>query len=766
MQNDRHFPSILENDRHFRLLAETASDAIVVVDTSSTILFVNQAAERIFGYQEEEMQGAPLTLLMPEYLRHVHEAGLGRYLSTGTKHLDWSRIQLPGLHKDGHEITLEVSFGESVEDGLHLFTGIIRDVTEQQRLAEALHRAHVELEERVEARTAELREREQQLRDLFESSPDAVFVEDVHGYVLDVNPAACEFHGLTRDELVGMHVSALVPPDERERVRQEFASFATGERTRQESVSWVEGRGAVPVEISTRPITYRSQPAVLLHVRDMSERKRIEQARQEELVFTHAVLESITDAVVACDAHGRLTVFNRAARELHGLQEQPLAADAWAQRYNLQHPDGKPMKPTEIPLYRAWQGERVTNIPVQIASPTLGTRLVIASGQPVLSSDGHVLGAVVALHDATEQEQARKLADKAHLQLVEAIETLSEGFVLYDREDRLVICNDKYREVYAASAPIEAGMTFEQLLRRGVERGQYQEAIGREEAFIRERLEQHRNPPGIPIEQELGNGRWLRILERRTRDGGIVGIRTDITELKRREAALSELNRELEAFSYSVSHDLRAPLRGVTGFSQALLEEHAEQLDESGRHYLARIQSAAERMGELIDDLLELSRLSRKPVNPTRVDLSELAREVMQRLKEREPERTVEVSIADGLVVRGDERLLRIALENLFENAWKFTRHQPQARITFVSASSEHDVVYVVRDNGAGFDMTYANKLFVPFQRLHHLSEFEGTGIGLVTVQRIIHRHGGRIWAEGEEGKGATFYFTLGTARQ
>jgi PAS domain S-box-containing protein len=570
--HERHLRTSPASDRLFRLLAEAASDAIVIVDVASTILFVNQAAERIFGYHQGEMQGASLTLLMPDYLRHAHEAGMGRYLSTRERHLDWSRIQLPGLHKDGYEIALEVSFGESVDDRGRLFTGIIRDVTEQKRVAEALLDAHTELEERVNARTTELREREQQLRALFEGSPDAIFVEDLQGYVLDVNPAACEFHGLAREQLVGIHVSSLVPPEDRERVKQEYPSFVAGERTRHESVSWVEGRGRVPVEIHSRPIEYQNQPALLLHVRDISERWRIEEARQQELALTQAVLENITDAVVACDAKGRLSVFNQAARELHGLQEQPLAADVWAEVYNLHHPDGTLMKAAEVPLYRAWQGERVTGVRMQILSPDRGARSMVASGRPILNASGDVLGAVVAMRDITEQEQAREMAESAHLQLVEAIETLSEGFALYDSEDRLVLCNDKYREIYAATGRMEEGQTFEEIIRQGVARGQYQEALGREEAFVRERLERHRNPSGVPIEQELGDGRWLRILERRTRDGGIVGIRTDITELKRREQALRESEeRWRKAFRHSPVGQVIVTLDGkVVSVNQAL----------------------------------------------------------------------------------------------------------------------------------------------------------------------------------------------------
>ncbi len=228
---------------------------------------------------------------------------------------------------------------------------------------------------------------------------------------------------------------------------------------------------------------------------------------------------------------------------------------------------------------------------------------------------------------------------------------------------------------------------------------------------------------------------------------------------------LEATNRELEAFSYSVSHDLRAPLRSIDGFSQILVEDYADEIDEEGRDYLGRVRSASQRMGMLIDDILGLSRVTRGSMERKRLDLGALAEEVAEELREARPERKVEFSARKGLEVWGDPMLLRVALVNLIGNAWKFTAKNPEARVEFgLSEGLSHRgrvPVYYVRDNGAGFDQAYAGKLFGAFQRLHGADEFEGTGIGLATVQRVVHRHGGRIWAEGEEGRGATFYFTL-----
>jgi two-component system sensor histidine kinase/response regulator len=228
---------------------------------------------------------------------------------------------------------------------------------------------------------------------------------------------------------------------------------------------------------------------------------------------------------------------------------------------------------------------------------------------------------------------------------------------------------------------------------------------------------------------------------------------------------LEHKNRELESFSYAVSHDLRAPLRRIDNFSRAVLESQGDRLDESGQRFLNRIREASQHMSQLIDDVLYLSRVTRAELREQDVDLSAIAALILNRLQESEPGRTVDIKVRPGVVVTGDGQLLRIALENLLENAWKFTGNQTEARIEFGVTQPSGEPTYFVRDNGAGFDMTYADRLFGPFQRLHPQDEFPGSGIGLATVQRIIHRHGGRVWAEGLVGQGATFQFTLGRAR-
>ena len=217
----------------------------------------------------------------------------------------------------------------------------------------------------------------------------------------------------------------------------------------------------------------------------------------------------------------------------------------------------------------------------------------------------------------------------------------------------------------------------------------------------------------------------------------------------------------MDAFSYSVSHDLRAPLRGIDGWSLALLEDYGGQLDEQGKEYINRVRAETQHMGELIDDLLKLSRITRAEMSTDQVDLSALARSIAARLQAGEPQRQVEFIIQNDLQAKADARLMDVALTNLLGNGFKFTGKTPGARIEFGQMNLEGERVFFVRDNGAGFDMAYAKKLFGAFQRMHKTSEFPGTGIGLATVQRIIHRHGGRVWAESAPSGGATFFFTI-----
>jgi PAS domain S-box-containing protein len=313
----------------------------------------------------------------------------------------------------------------------------------------------------------------------------------------------------------------------------------------------------------------------------------------------------------------------------------------------------------------------------------------------------------------------------------------------------------------------ETGWTLEAALQRAIAEGRFEDEGWR----VRKNGSRFwANTVVTPIRDEAdrlwGFAKITRDLtEQKRAEEEIAGLNVNLERRVRvRTGELESANAELEAFSYSVSHDLRAPLRAIAGFSHALMEDYEAQLPPAATDYLRRIVAATRKMSDLIDGLLDLSRVSRAEMRWQEVDLSALARQVAEGLQRSEPQRRVQWDIADALAARGDPRLLRVVLDNLIGNAWKFTGGKETARIQFGLRPNGEGRAYFVADDGAGFDMAYADKLFGAFQRLHHEREFEGTGIGLATVRRVVNRHGGRIWVEAEPGRGATFLFTLGAS--
>ena len=416
---------------------------------------------------------------------------------------------------------------------------------------------------------------------------------------------------------------------------------------------------------------------------------------------------------------------------------------------------------------------------MEIRKPDDGVIPLEQWGRPVYGAGGEVDYALVVFADMTErQARERTVADQAAL-----LELAHDAIFVWDQDSRIVYWNAGAEHLYGYSRAEAVGRVSHELLgtRFSQPLADIEAVLAREDRWEGELT--HRCADGRSI---VVDSRWV---PQRGPDGSIgryLEINRDITaskeaerealrraeeiralnatlelQVRQRTVNLRRANKNLAAFSYSIAHDLRTPLRAMSGYAEVLAEEYGDLLGETGRGYAGRIEAAAGHMGTLIDDLLRLSQVSQTEIHLQDVDLSTEVTAICDRLRARDPDRRVRVSVEDGVLVAADRKLILIVLESLLENAWKFTAGRDDAAIEFASVTVDGTPCYYVRDNGAGFDFAYADKLFQPFQRLHAAGEFPGTGVGLATVQRIIERHDGRTWAEGAVGRGATFYFTL-----
>ncbi len=594
------------------------------------------------------------------------------------------------------------------------------------------------------------------MRALLDAAPDALVCVDVAGRIVLANVQTEVLFGYRREEILGQSIEVLVPDRFRVEHLAQRAAYTADPRTRSMGAGldlYARRKDGTEfaVEISLAALEVRGTRLVTAAIRDVTSRRRADG-------MFRSLLESAPDAMVIVNRYGTITLVNAQTEKLFGYHRDELLGTTVEKlvppRFRADHPAhraGYFRGPkargmgTGLELYGIRKDD--TEFPIEI------------SLSPLETEDG------ILVSSAIRDISVRKAAESKFRGLLEAA---PDAVVIVEGDGRVLLVNAQTERLF--------GYLRHELI------GQWVELLVPDR--FRQRHIGHRTQYFLdPKVRAMGSGLDLQGLRRdgsefpieislsplETEEGILVSAAIrDITDRKIAERAMlaarestENANRELEAFSYSVAHDLRTPLRSIDGFSHALLEDYEALLDDTGKNYLRMVRTSAQQMGQLIDSLLVLARVTRTELDRTVVDLSAMARASLERLRSLHPERLVDCIVMDSRPASGDARLLGAMLDNLLQNAWKFTSKKSSARIQFGSIEESGETRYFVRDDGAGFDMAHAPKLFGVFQRLHNSTEFEGTGIGLATVQRIVQRHGGRIWAEGEVDRGATFHFTL-----
>lgn len=711
-------------------LVEAASDALVALTVDGRFLSWNRGAQVLFGYGRTEVAGRSLCDLLPADAsgRAALQRALSCACETGSATLD-----LTSRERGGAAIETTLSIQAVRSDG-----GAVEFLALQARSSTR------PTPPRAEA----------MLRDALETSPQASLILDSAGNVVFVNARALALFGHARGELLGKPLGVLSGDAEQASGADAQALARALAEGRYEDEGFPRRKDGQRFRSTRvlRPI--RDEAGTLsgfvLEIHDVTQRQ------QAESKF-RALLEAAPDAMIITDRDGCISLVNARAEQLFGYSRTELLHQRIEilvpERYRARHEGYRIGFLAERKVRAMGSGRELyglrkdgSEFPVEISLSPLETE----EGVFVTS----------AIRDVTE----RKKAEELRVRLAALVDASDDAIIGKTLDGLVTSWNKGATRIFGYAAAEMIGSPIMRLIPAELEAEEHQ---------ILARLQRGERVDHFDTVRRRKDGRLIdvsvAISPVSDKTGRIVGaakVAIDITARKSTEENLARAketaeaaSRELEAFSYSVAHDLRAPLRSIAGFSHAVLEDYGERLDDEGRSYLQRVCAAANRMGHLIDDLLALSRVTRVELRREPVDLTRVADEIAERLRQTEPERDLEFVIAERMTAEADPHLLGIALENLLGNAAKFTRRKPKARIEVGVRPGGR--TFFVRDNGAGFDMAHAQRLFGAFQRLHRNTEFEGTGIGLATVQRVINRHGGRIWAEAEVDRGATFYFTL-----
>jgi PAS domain S-box-containing protein len=625
----------------------------------------------------------------------------------------------------------------------------------------------------IERETVRREEITQALRrhaDLLDQTHDSLLTCRLGGAIEYWSRGAETLYGYGREEALGQISHELLHTDHPRGIAQIYSQLERdGEWKGELTQTTKDGRKLAVEGQWTLAADTEGHKMVLEANRDITERKR---AEAENLLLATAI-EQAAETVVVTDREGRIQYANPAFSRSTGYTHDEALGQNPRILKSGRH-DAKFYQELWATLTagKLWHGEftnRRKDGTLYVEEATLA---------PVRNASGEIANYVAIKYDITSRKRAELALEESELRYRQLFERSESALAVYEmildpqgnpRDFRYLNVNPAFERITGRIASQILGRTAREITPEIED--YWIELFGRVAAtgepatfehFAKHLGRYYSGSAYTPRAHQVAVT-FMDVTERKQAEEQLHVLNLELEQrVRQRTVALEMANRELEAFAHSVSHDLRAPLRGIDGWSLALLEDCGERLDAQGKVYLDRVRSEAQHMGRLIDDLLNLSRVTRGEMVAGTVDLSLLAETVAARLKEGHRDRAIEFTVSPELKCTGDARLLEVALTNLFDNSVKFSAPSPTARVEFGQTEREGNTCFYVRDNGVGFDMAYARMLFAPFQRLHKTSEFPGTGIGLATVQRVIHRHGGRIWAEAQVGKGATFYFTLG----
>lgn len=733
--------ALAASESELRLIVENVPAMFFRGDRETRCLYANKRYYDFYARGRPNLAGLTVREIVGEEVYEKREIGAMLQRVFAGEQFSY-RATRPSPQGDTRVLEVSMVPEPDGHGGVQGFIALFRDVTEEVRAEEKFTKA-------------------------FRASPLAVAITRLQdGRYLDVNEAFVRQFGWRRDEVIGrtsLELNKWVEPEVRAQWVAEL--HRVGRVTNLEIDFRTQSGETRRVLASAELIEMDGEECALVMTADITERKRAEEALRESEARNRAVLSAFPDLMFICDRGGRFLDYH--ASDVTALYAPPEVFLGRTIEEVL--PENVAQQLTLVGKQADAQG--VLQI-VEYDLPIEG-RMRSFEARALRFGAGKILYVVREISDKRQAEAALRASHDRFFRVFRAspvaisISHLEDGLYL-DVNDAFVEQFGYSREELIDRTSVEVGLWPDQ-----TERERWVAAL-RERGTLRNYEARLRGKQGeehsvlIAAEQiQFGAeqcvvGQVHDITERLRAEQEIRRLNTDLERrVQERTTDLTAANRELESFAYSISHDLRAPLRSIDGFSHLLAEEYAARLDPAGQSYLERVRRAAQRMGRLIDDILELSRVTRQSMHRSPVDLARIAREVLDELGQAGPARQVAIEIAAEITAEGDPQLVRVLLQNLLENAWKYTSRMPQARIRVGVERQGTEEVYFVADNGVGFDMLYADRLFVPFQRLHKPEDFEGTGIGLATVARIVHRHGGRVWAESAPGKGTTIRFTL-----